>query len=40
MLTRPEGVKAVFGQVLEEDMTVHLGVSYEGTEICRGKRNG
>jgi putative transposase len=35
-----EGVKAVFGQVLEEDMTVHLGVGYEGTEICRGERNG
>jgi len=31
-----EGVKAVFGQVLEEDMTVHLGVGYDGTEICRG----
>ncbi len=35
-----EGVKAVFEQVLEEDMTEHLGVGYEGTESRRGERNG
>jgi len=35
-----EGVKAVIGQVLEEEMTVHLGASYEGTQSRRGERNG
>jgi transposase-like protein len=35
-----EGVKAVIGQVLEEEMTVHLGAGYEGTQSRRGERNG
>jgi putative transposase len=35
-----EGVKAVIGQVLEEEMTGHLAAGYEGTPSCRGERNG
>jgi transposase-like protein len=35
-----EGVKAVIGQVLEEEMTVHLGAGYEGTQSRRGEQNG
>jgi transposase-like protein len=35
-----EGVKAVIGQVLEEEMTVHLGAGYEGTQSRSGEQNG
>jgi transposase-like protein len=35
-----EGVKAVIGQALEEEMTEHLAAGYEGTPSRRGERNG
>jgi hypothetical protein len=35
-----EGVKAVIGQVLEEEMTEHLGAGYEGSQSRRGEQNG
>jgi transposase-like protein len=35
-----EGVKAAIGQALEEEMTEHLAVGYEGTPSCRRERNG
>jgi putative transposase len=35
-----EGVKAIIGQVLEEEMTELLAAGHEGTPSRRGKRNG
>jgi putative transposase len=35
-----EGVKAVIGQVLEEEMSEHLAAGYGGTSSCRWERNG
>jgi len=35
-----EGVKAIIGQVLEEEMTEHLVAGHEGTPSRRGERNG
>jgi transposase-like protein len=35
-----EGVKAVIGQVLEEEMTEHLAAGYRERAPSRGERNG